>query len=94
MEKVKESREQMYEKYVLSREEVKTQYEEKLRVRFKRCGLTMKNFAFRKVAVVNYRAIVFFEADAYIVTLIVSSANYPHRISANLTIKLGPPLLM
>ena len=32
LEKAKESRESMYEKYVLSREEVKSQYEEKLKV--------------------------------------------------------------
>ena len=33
LEKAKESREQMYERYVLSREEVKTQYEERLQVK-------------------------------------------------------------
>ena len=33
LEKAKDSREQMYERYVLSREEVKTQYEERLQVK-------------------------------------------------------------
>ena len=32
LEKAKENREQMYERYVLTREEAKTQYEEKLQV--------------------------------------------------------------
>ena len=38
LEKAKDSREQMYERYVLSREEVKTQYEEKLQVEM-RCWM-------------------------------------------------------